>query len=176
METSYTKVSEILKIENFRSRAYADGMSNGKQMYSIGYGHQIQPNESYLLNATITLDTALKLFRSNLAPLESQINDNSKYAMAQNQFDDCIDFGFNCGSGALSNILDTWNTTHDPIQVAARMKLYNKTRKNGVLVVDAGLTARRADEANDFLTSTSGISLIAVFAVGAALALYAYVS
>lgn len=180
MNTSYSQAEKILADEDFSATAYKDGMSGGVQMYSIGYGHQIRSNESYLLSATIDKDAAYKLFLNDLSPIEDQINSDAVYPLNQNQFDALVDFGYNCGSGALANILDTWNETNDPGQTTARMQLYNKTRdSSGNLVVSDNLTGRRADETELFqsigsaVTGNPGATAVVLLAVaGAAFLLF----
>jgi len=135
-------------------------------MYSIGYGHQIQPNERYLLTAVLSVQDALNLFRTNLSPIEAIINSKSENDLTQDQFDALVDFGFNCGDGALANIISTWNATGDPEQVADRMELYNKTRTNGVLTVSDALKARRATEANMFIAGAEAVGDILGSAAG----------
>jgi len=176
MQTSLSQVRAMLGTEGFESRAYPDGMVNGVQMFSIGYGHQIRPNESYLLTSSIDSNKAFQLFQSDLSPLENILNNVG--GLNQNEFDALIDFGYNCGEGALNNILDTWDNGHDLNATVSRMQLYNKTRVGGVLQVSQDLVARRAKERSLFLTPDSGsqvitlapgtkVTIIAGLAVGA---------
>ena len=44
---SDAQLQQTANFESFSATAYPDGSdSNGNQLYSIGYGHQIGPNES----------------------------------------------------------------------------------------------------------------------------------
>lgn len=151
MKTSQKAVDKLKGVEQFSAKAYRDGSVNGVPKYSIGYGHQIQPNESSLQTATINQSTADTLFRSDLAPLENLLN-KAKYAFNQNQFDALVSFGYNCGTGALQKVIDTWNSTHDASKVTAQMALYTKTHDNntGNLVPSSALEQRRASEIMTF--------------------------
>lgn len=171
MVTSSAQILKTLATEAFRANAYKDGFVNGVQMYSIGYGHQIQSNEGYLLTTAITKDKALALFRVDAHPIEDQINKTAD-PCNQNQFDAFWDFGFNCGVGALAKVIDTWNEDNDPAATVAHMALYNKSRVNGVLQVNSGLVDRREDEAATFLTEVTqaitnnpGTSITVLFGV-----------
>lgn len=166
MNTSSKQISEIAAEENFRATAYADGMINGVQQHSIGYGHQIQPNEKNLLTASVSKDWALNQLKKDLKPVEDLINKRSRYPVTQSQFDGLADFGFNCGVGALSKVLDTWNSTHDMGQVADHIKQYNKTRQNGELVVSQNLVERRLAEVADLMAKNPGTTAL-LFIAGA---------
>jgi lysozyme len=161
MQASSALIAYILKNEGFSATAYPDGFdSDGNQLHSIGYGHQIQPNESYLLTATISRDTGMELFAPNLTDVQDYLNENATYPLAQWQYDELVDFGYNEGTGALQHILDTWNSTHDPVATTNRMSLYNKSKVNGVLAVNSDLVRRRADEVDGFLNG--GVSSIKI--------------
>ena len=64
-QLTYEEVFNWLRLkENVRYNAYPDGKdSKGNQLYSIGMGHQIQPNETYLLNRTISEKEVRDLFK-----------------------------------------------------------------------------------------------------------------
>lgn len=149
--TSIEQVDRIKKSEQFRSIAYSDGKANGKQMFSIGYGHQIQPNENYLKNEVVSKDWALAQLKKDLKPLEHIINGaNSNFT--QTQFDSLIDFGYNCGSNALAKVLQTWRTTKDKHAVAAHIRQYVKTTDSkGNKVTSPNLVIRRNENAEAFL-------------------------
>ncbi|GAA4914361.1 hypothetical protein GCM10023313_17160 [Mucilaginibacter defluvii] len=157
----------MLEIEQFSAKAYSDGEVKGVKKFSIGYGHQIRPNEQYLLTATINKAKGMELFASDLAPLETQVNKGSKHALNQSQYDVFVKFGYNAGTGSLAKVLTTWNTTHDVNKVAEHIKLYKYTTKNGVKVVSTGLVERRAAEALEFVKAYPKSSLF--LAVGALL-------
>ncbi|WP_462265530.1 lysozyme [Mucilaginibacter sp.] len=148
MSPSTAILNKILKTEGFKATAYADGMTKGVQLYSIGYGHQIQPSEQTLKRSTITKSQALELFKKDNAQIIAALN-QSKRKLNQNQYDALFDFAFNCGTGALSAVLATWNDTGSMAAVTAQMTKYNKSTKivNGVptKVVNDALVDRRKD-------------------------------
>jgi len=153
MLASQEQILKTCVTESFSATAYADGMVNGVQMYSIGYGHQIQPNEQSLKRATITKSQAMDILSADISPIENQINNKTAFPLSQSQFDALFDFGYNAGAGSLNNILDTWNATRDPQAVANRMALYDKYHNSaGVLVVNDDLVQRRAEEGLQFLS------------------------
>jgi len=172
LTTSSSMLAKIKAFEGgFRAKAYRDGSTNGTPQFSIGYGHQIQPNEAYLKTATITQATALNLLMGNITPLELQIN-RANTGFNQNQFDACINFGFNEGSGALAKILQTWSNTHSTVAVTNEMSQYNKTHDNvtNALVVSADLTAREKYNVDLFNTKPSLIPSSALLAGAGVLA------
>jgi lysozyme len=171
MNTSQAAINKIKASEGFSATAYPDGQRDGVQLYSIGYGHQIQPNELHLKTETITVATGEKLLRSDIAPLELQINQAVPKGYNQNQFDASLDFGYNCGSGALSSILKVWTTTHSTDMVTAKMKLYVNTHdQSGKMVKSQTLVARRKENAllftKPYVTGFMGIAVVGVLALG----------
>jgi len=160
MTTSQAQIDRIKSLEDFRSKAYADGFVNDVQMYSIGYGHQIRLTETSLRTKTITKADAEKLLRSDIAPLEIQINRDLRVNPTQNQFDALIDFGYNLGSGTLSKIISTWNTTHNTKTVTDQMLQYTKYHdKSGSLVHSDDLQSRREKEVAIFNSSLPPVSI-----------------
>ncbi|ADY51441.1 glycoside hydrolase family 24 [Pseudopedobacter saltans DSM 12145] len=151
MKASESLKEQIKKEEGFAAKAYKDGFVNGKQMYSIGYGHQIQSNESHLLTATITKAQADTLFDKDLIQYENAVNKATR-PLNQNQFDALLSFAYNAGVGAVAKILETWNATGDRVKTTDRMKLYNKWTVGGQLVENASLVARRLRETALFLS------------------------
>lgn len=147
------QLEHIKSSEGFSSFAYPDGMASGKQLYSIGYGHQIKPYESYLKEEVISKDRATGLLYGDIKPLEDVINGIARKELNQAQFDQLVDFGFNTGSNALTKVLTTLNSSKDFNPVADHINLYVKTRdpKNN-LIVSPVLVARRKMNALPFLS------------------------
>lgn len=170
MKTSAKQLERLKTIEGFKPRAYRDGSANGVPKYSIGYGHQIQPNEQYLMTATISPATAQQQLENFIKPLEDQLN-KAKYKFNQNQFDAMISFGYNTPAG-MASALAVWNSTKDITKVTAKMAEYTKSHANpsNTLLPDATLEARRLAEIKLF--KTPALPMIAV-AVACAAALYA---
>src|SRR5690606_2385343 len=94
---------------------------NGVQQYSIGYGHQIKPNEKYL-HSGITIIKAEQILKDDLLLFENAVNKAS--GLNQNQFDALVSFAFNCGVGALNKVLETWSKTKDAIKTINHLNLY----------------------------------------------------
>lgn len=176
MKTSQATINKLKADEGFRPTAYKDGKDgNGKQLYSIAFGHQIRANEQHLMTATLTRAQGEAILKSDIAPLEIQTNGAVPKGFNQNQFDSCIRFGYNCGSGALSKALNVWTSTRSSDQFTAYIKQYVHTKDNntGVSVVSQTLVKRRNEDAALF-NSKIIPSVIPVLAVlGAGLAVYA---
>lgn len=177
MVTSQAAINKIKNREGFRATAYADGKdASGNQLYSIGYGHQIRSYELHLKTETITKAKGDQLLKGDVSPLELQINAKVKSGFTQNNFDACIDFGYNCGSVPLGKILETWVTTHNPKAVTDHMLLYNKTHDNktGKTIVSNELTARRKENVLTFNNPVPpAVKTVLIAAVSLCLAAYA---
>lgn len=93
---SSTEDAIIEQEEGFTATPKAD--AQGTQ--EIGYGHQIQPGESY---TTVTEAQAGDLFESDLIPVENAIIQNVTVALNQNQFDALVNFVYNVGVGAFKS-------------------------------------------------------------------------
>lgn len=157
MVTSNTQFSKLLAEEDFVDHAYKDGQTAaGVQLYSCCYGHQIQPSEKWMLTSKFTTSQGLDIFTKDLEVYENAVNSTNKRILTQGEFDALVDFAYNCGTGALAKVMQVWNDTGDSQQTIDHMKLYNKTRKNGSLVVSADLVERRASEAATFLSNAAG--------------------
>lgn len=135
--------------EGLMLKPYLDPPHNSKGLYSIGYGHQIQPNEHALM-AGITKQKALDLFYNDVAMRERNLTALIKRPMNQGQFDGILDFDYNEGDGAAAKVIQTWNETGSPALVAAHMNKYIYITQDGQHVVDRDLVVRRAYEAGLF--------------------------
>lgn len=116
---------------------------------SIGYGHLLLPGETEKYKDGITEAQARELLNQDAAAAAADVNRMIKVPLTQDQFDALVDFRYNLNPESLEHIASTLNTG-DYKAAAARMKLYNKSRENGELVENKGLTARRAEEAKAF--------------------------
>jgi lysozyme len=168
VKTSQSAINKLKATEQFRSKAYNDPVGSSK--YSIGYGHQIQSNETSLLTASISTSTADTLFKNDTAPLEAQLN-AAKYPFNQNQFDALLSFGYNTGSGSLALVIKNWNTNHDPKKVTAEMAAYTKVTVGGLKQPSSALEQRRASEILTFLEPK--FPVLAVVGLASLVALYA---
>jgi lysozyme len=165
MQTSTNGINKLLATEGFSAKAYPDPKGQTKT-YSIGYGHQIQSNESALLKQIITKSKGLELFRLNLKPLEALLNSKAKYKLNQNQFDALVSFGYNCGIGALERVLETWNTTHSSDLTTKHMSQYKFVTTDIGKKVSPALVERRKDETSMFSKPYVPVLAIAGIALG----------
>jgi GH24 family phage-related lysozyme (muramidase) len=139
------KGMELLKTnESFRSEPYPDAGH-----MSIGYGHQIQPGENL---THIDEKTANELLQQDVKKAENLVKNNIKVPLLQNQFDGLVDFAYNM-PGGISSIAQNVNRGDIP-GAAERMKLYNKSKEKGKLIVNQGLIGRRNTESAEFLGIT----------------------
>jgi len=88
----------IFKEESFNPKAVKDGKDrNGNQLYTIGIGHQIQPDEVDLLEKTITLDEAKIIFEKDIKKIIEDMRDNIKVSVNKNQFLALLSLRYNIG-------------------------------------------------------------------------------
>lgn len=154
MKISSNMLEKLKKWEGVSLKPYKDGFINGVQQYSIGYGHQIKPNEQNL-HSGITLAKAELLLKNDLILFENGVNKAS--GLSQNQFDALVSFAFNCGLGALNRVVQTWNSTKNSILTVNHLKLYKNWTVNGKLVENPVLVKRRSEESAIFLSKDEPI-------------------
>lgn len=82
--------------EQFRANKYPDGRGH----YSIGYGHQIQPGESFA--QPITQLEADDLFDLDSARSAQGVSDALKVQVSQDQFDALVSLAYTIGLGAFA--------------------------------------------------------------------------
>ena len=88
----------IRKEEGFNPVAVKDGKDrNGNQFYTIGIGHQIQPNESYLMTARLTEQQAKELYEKDIVKIIEDMNKNIKVPINKNQQLALISLRYNIG-------------------------------------------------------------------------------
>lgn len=145
MKTSAAGIAAIKTREGEVLTEYLDSAG----LRTIGVGHLLGLTESYPKGITSEQSTAL--LAKDLQIAENAVNARVKVPLTQTRFDALVSVVFNIGNGAFakSSILTNVNKG-DWAAAAASMALYNKVRKNGVLVVDAGLVNRRASEISQF--------------------------
>lgn len=84
-------------------KAVKDGRDKkGNQLYSIGLGHQIQPNESYLMTKTISDTEVLELFEKDIAAIRSDLNRVIKVPINKNQQLALLSLRYNIGADAFN--------------------------------------------------------------------------
>jgi len=106
LRSSQALIDFIKHHEGFSSTAYVDDWSGTPDYveHSIGYGHQIQQHELWLMNANISRDYAEKLLMDDLKKFEKCVWDYTRPAqLNQFQFDALVDLAYNIGCGAFKN-------------------------------------------------------------------------
>jgi lysozyme len=137
LNTSSAGVQFIRDNEKLRLSKYPDGGG-----YSIGYGHHIQPGETF--PATISTARAEQLLQADIAAAESAIDASVSAPLSQGEFDALVDFVFNEGAGTFSgsSILSALNAGN---YTAARAAFAHYTTSQGKQV-SALVTRRKAEQ------------------------------
>ncbi len=107
--------------EQLRLKPYVDDYAPTPRIeYSIGYGHQIQPGEDYLMNG-ITEAKAEELFNQDILKYAGAVSNGLKVAVSQNVFDALVSFCYNIGvtGFAKSTLLKMFNEKKSPKEIAA---------------------------------------------------------
>lgn len=142
VEISKTGIDALTAHEGFSAKPYPDPPGSGK--FSIGYGHQIQPNEKF---TTVTRAEASDLMRADTAKAAATVRRLITVPLTQERFDALVSFVYNIGSGAFERGTVPRKINAGMTRAAAKTMLeYNKVGG----VVHAGLVARRAREASAF--------------------------
>jgi GH24 family phage-related lysozyme (muramidase) len=148
----YSLVSNLLsKYEGFSAKPYFD-----VSRYSWGYGTQVPAK--YIVNGKpkpgIFIDKVSAMADAwlHIQASKSYLSKLVKIELTPNQWAAFLSFAYNEGDGNADNLIPNlnakkWNA------LETQWKLYNKIRKNGVLVFSADLAARRADEWKLFKSS-----------------------
>lgn len=142
MQISETGKDIIRNLEGFSATRYPDGKG-----YSIGYGHQILPGESFV--EPISKEIGELLLESDSAKSEKIVNSSVKVPLKQNQFDALVSFVYNVGANAFKNssMLRYINSGRNDLAADEfnRWVYYQGS-------VNKGLVARREKEKKLFLT------------------------
>lgn len=148
MHVSEQGIEFIKNYEKFRSKPY-QATKNGKN--TIGYGHEIQPNESF---SEITEEDANILLKKDLEFFEEGIKRNYKseknIPLTQNQFDALISLEYNIGRSKLvtqSGILNDIGSGSPNSEIISKFLSYKYSGTEYML----GLEKRRYDELEMFL-------------------------
>ena len=81
--------------------AVKDGKKkDGTQLYSIGLGHQIQPNESDLMTAILNDEQVLEIFKKDIEGIRSSMNKVIKVPINKNQALALLSLRYNIGGPA----------------------------------------------------------------------------
>ena len=131
---------ELIKsFEGLRLRAYLCPA----KVWTIGYGHTGDVRGGQV----ITQSQADDLLKQDLRRFEIAVRKLAKVPLTQNQFDALVSFAYNVGEAALSR--STLLRKLNAGDLAGTKLEFAKWNKGGGKVL-AGLTRRRADEANLF--------------------------
>jgi len=94
----------IRKEEGLNFTAKRDGSTKeGKPLFTIGIGHQIQPGEEYLLTKTITEEEALDLYIEDIKKILNDMNKNIKVPLNKNQQLALISLRYRIGPSYFNN-------------------------------------------------------------------------
>ncbi len=139
MELSPAGLELIKRSEGFRESVYTDVAG----FPTIGYGHRLQPGESFP-NGVTELE-AQAILTADAGDAEQAVSRLVKVTLTQGQFDALVDFVFNLGAGRLagSTLLVDLNAGH---YSTAAEQLLEWDHAGGIVV--AGLKARREAEYN----------------------------
>ena len=149
-KVSPTAVSEmgvkfVSQYESFYSKPKDDKYGN----ITVGYGHVVQPGESF---GTLNEQQALDLLHKDMSYWEQRVVGYSEKVDAvwnQNQFDALVSFAFNTGNN-FTGLIDTLQSGADPYDAfSAYNKAYNA--HSGKKEFSLGLWRRRMDEADIFV-------------------------
>lgn len=140
-------VPGIIQIKTFEGLSLKPYFDNG--YYSIGYGHQIQPDELNLM-AGITQQKADELFLFDLAKYVSAVNEYLEVDVTQAMFDSLVSFAYNIGISGFANsdLLAAINAQEAPETIK------NIWKTNWV--TPSVLAVRRSKEADFAFTDYSG--------------------
>ena len=151
-QPTYQEYFDWLRLkENVIYRAKQDGKdANGNIKFSIGMGHQILPNEDYLLNATITETKVRELFKSDIETVAKDVDSVVKVPLTRNQKIALVSIRYNVGPGGFRSgkLLTTLNN-RDYAGAAAIIPNFIVTSNGGIF--NQGLQNRRRSEAQLFI-------------------------
>lgn len=145
MRTSEHGIALIKAHEGFRSHAYPDPGTGGDP-WTVGYGttHHVHPN------TVVTEQQAHDMLVAELPVYEAAVSHGVTVPLAQHEFDALVSFVYNVGARHFlgSTALRKLNAG-DRHGAAEALLMWNKAGGH----VMAGLTKRREDERNLFLTA-----------------------
>lgn len=140
---SNAALEQLKIIEGYSGYPYVDAHG-----YSIGYGHFILPDESFIY---IDEAEATRILMRDVARFERAVNSAVKVPVNQNQFDAMVLLAYNIGTTAFKNstLVKKLNAL-DYIGASKEFLRWDKSTSNGVTRVNDALSARRELESNLF--------------------------
>lgn len=143
-EISNNGVKFIANYEGFSPTPYR---GQDSQNETIGYGHVIQPGESF---TSLTESEARDLLKNDLLNFVNGVNSlTNQVDLNSNQFDALVSFSYNCGVHTLaeSQLLKDINADASPETLKDDFTKYIHTiDENGERIESLGLWRRRMDE------------------------------
>ena len=152
MKTSPHGLAFLRQNEGRVLRVYPDSCG----IPTCGVGHVVLQSDHLRLGDTITEEQSDAFELLDVVKCENAINGAVTVPISQNQFDAMVSLAFNIGVGGFlsSTVLRDLNAGNIADEKRA-FELWDKDTKNGVLVVDDALLARRDREVELFLTPDS---------------------
>jgi len=146
-QPTYQEYFDWLRLkENVIYRAKQDGKDyQGNIKFSIGMGHQILPNEDYLLNTTISETKVRELFKSDIEKIVKDVDSVVRVPLTRNQKLALVSIRYNVGPGGFRSgqLLSTLNN-RDYAGVARIIPNFVVTSNGGIF--SQGLQNRRKSE------------------------------
>ena len=155
---SFDEIYQLLrKEEGINYTAVRDGSDkDGNPLFTIGIGHQIQPNEQYLKTARLTEEEALLLFQKDIEKILADMNKNIKVSLNKNQQLALISLRYRIGPSYFNNSTLLKELNKGNYQKASE-EFKNWRISDGK--INKGLVARAERERIRFLTPASSTGL-----------------
>lgn len=153
---SNTYENMIARLEGFRSEPYLDQAG----LWTVGFGHLIKPGDGFWSPSNpngkkyLPVEEARALYESDSAAARAAVTNSVRVALTDAQFAALVSLAFNIGAGAFaSSTLVRKLNAGDYSAAADQFLVWNKyTDTGGNLVASAGLSKRREQEREIFLT------------------------
>lgn len=139
----------IIKNEGVVLHPYKD--SNGTPTIGVGFTWYPDTGKKVtMLDNPLTMTQCMKYFSLIVRPFENCVASHTKGMLTQNQFNACVDFTYEEGVGAFagSSLLQLiLHSPNDPA-ITTHFLVWDKEHKNGVLVENLDIKARRQRDAD----------------------------